>query len=64
MFSSLFDRYSLKRWAKMRTQRTSRWLLASVLFLLFVFPAFRGQAAGDGPLVTSAKEMMCRRFAR
>jgi ankyrin repeat protein len=40
----------------MRTQRIPRWLLASVLFLLFVFPSFRGQAAGDGPLVTAAKD--------
>jgi uncharacterized protein len=40
----------------MRTQRIPRWLLASLLFLLFVFPSFRGQAAGDGPLVTAAKD--------
>ena len=40
----------------MRTQRIPRWLLASVLFLLFVFPSFRGQAAGDGPLVAAAKD--------
>ena len=40
----------------MRTQRIPRWLLASLLFLLFVLPSFRGQAAGDGPLVTAAKD--------
>jgi ankyrin repeat protein len=40
----------------MRTQRIPRWLLASLLFTLFIFPSFRGQAAGDGPLVSAAKD--------
>jgi ankyrin repeat protein len=39
----------------MRTQRTVRWLLISLLSLVVVFPAIRGQAAGDNPLVTAAK---------
>jgi ankyrin repeat protein len=39
----------------MRTQRTSRWLLASLLLLVFVLPSLRGQAASDTPLVTAAE---------
>jgi ankyrin repeat protein len=39
----------------MRTQRTVRWLLISLLSLVVVLPAIRGQAAGDNPLVTAAK---------
>jgi ankyrin repeat protein len=40
----------------MRTQRISRWLLISLLALIAVFPALRGQAAGDSPLVTAARD--------
>ena len=40
----------------MRTQRTSRWLLISLLSLAVVLPAMRGQAAGDNPLVAAARD--------
>jgi uncharacterized protein len=39
----------------MRTQRTVRWLLISLLSLVVLFPAIRGQAAADNPLVIAAK---------
>jgi uncharacterized protein len=39
----------------MRTRRASLWLLTSILALLIVLPVMRGQAAGDPPLVTAAK---------
>src|SRR4026207_187085 len=40
----------------MRTRRTSRWLLTSLLSLVILFPAVGGQAAGDSPLVAAAKD--------
>ena len=40
----------------MRTQRTFRWLLTSLLLLAIVLPSHRGQAAGDNPLVAAAKD--------
>jgi len=39
----------------MRTTRTSWWLLTSMLALIIVLPVLPGQAAGDPPLVTAAK---------
>ena len=39
----------------MRTRRTSRWLLTSLLSLVILLPAVGGQAAGDTPLVAAAK---------
>ena len=39
----------------MRTQRTFRWLLASLLLLVLVVPSLRGQAAGDSALVAAAE---------
>jgi uncharacterized protein len=39
----------------MRTRRTSRWLLISLLSLVTGFGAVHGQAAGDKPLVAAAK---------
>jgi uncharacterized protein len=39
----------------MRTRRTASWLLTSFLFLVILLPAVGGQAAGDNPLVTAAK---------
>src|SRR5215467_2141726 len=40
----------------MRTRRNSLWLLTSILALIIVLPVMRGQAAGDPPLVTAAKD--------
>jgi ankyrin repeat protein len=40
----------------MRTQRISRWLLFSMLSLVTVLPAVRGQAASDTPLVAAARD--------
>jgi uncharacterized protein len=40
----------------MRTQRTSRWLLTSLLSLVILFPAVAGLAAGDSPLVSAARD--------
>jgi ankyrin repeat protein len=40
----------------MRTQRTSRWLLISLLSFVIVLPAMRGQAAGDNALVAAARD--------
>src|SRR5215831_1662323 len=40
----------------MRTRRNSLWLLTSILALIIVLPVLRGQAAGDPPLVTAAKD--------
>jgi ankyrin repeat protein len=40
----------------MRTRRTSRWLLISLLSGLVLLPAVGGQAAGDTPLVTAARD--------
>ena len=39
----------------MRTRRTFRWLLASLLSLVILLPAVGGQAAGDAPLVAAAR---------
>jgi uncharacterized protein len=39
----------------MRTRRTFRWLLTGLLPLVLLFPAMRGQAAGDPPLVLAAR---------
>jgi ankyrin repeat protein len=40
----------------MRTQRTSRWLLISLLSLVILRPSIGGQAAGDNPLVAAARD--------
>src|SRR5215471_20491763 len=40
----------------MRTRRNFLWLLTSILALIIVLPVLRGQAAGDPPLVTAAKD--------
>jgi uncharacterized protein len=40
----------------MRTQRISRWLPITLLALVAVLPALRGQAAGDSPLVAAARD--------
>jgi len=40
----------------MRTRRNFLWLLTSILALIIVLPVMRGQAAGDPPLVTAAKD--------
>src|SRR5215470_861395 len=39
----------------MRTRRNFLWLLTSMLALMIVLPVMRGQAAGDPPLVSAAK---------
>ncbi len=39
----------------MRTPRTSRWLLTSLLSLVILLPAVGGQAAADSPLVAAAE---------
>jgi ankyrin repeat protein len=46
----------LKRQAKMRTLRLTRWLPIFLLALVALFPAIRGQAAGDSPFVAAAKD--------
>jgi ankyrin repeat protein len=42
--------------AKMCTQRISKWLLLALLAVVTVLLAVRGQAAGDAPLVTAARD--------
>ena len=40
----------------MRTLRLTRWLPIFLLALVALFPAIRGQAAGDSPFVAAAKD--------